>query len=137
MDLIKNPIIIGLVAGGAVYAYLTWQENEKYKKRVRRGSKKPKEQVNLLIPLAVTLITWFIAYAYFSHSETAQAPPNDIFMPLQVKPQMPLPLAPNASYKFTKDVLSDSSDPKSFSMITGGVTVPNKLPDVLLEIYDK
>jgi len=145
MDIVKNPIIIGLFAGAITYLYMSWTIDEEHKKREKKHkNKKEKEDVNLFIPLVVAVIFWFIAYAYFEYQPDANnstithLPINDTFLPQTVgnnKHPLPLPIAPLASYKFTKDVVdSVSSDPKSFSLLTQGVTVPQNLPDVLIDM---
>src|SRR5690554_3716736 len=61
MDIIKNPIVIGLVVGGLTYWYLKTQadkENEKHKKY----PKYVKKEVNLIIPAVMTVLAWFLAY---------------------------------------------------------------------------
>jgi hypothetical protein len=133
MEIVKNPIIIGLLAGTVTYAYLTWDINEKNKKKSKKGHSK--KEVNLLIPLVVAVIGWFIAYAYFQYNGENEN--SDIIIPNITGTRKPLPLPINRtpSYRFTKDVISESSDPKSFSLLTGGVTVPSKLPDVLIDMY--
>lgn len=135
MDIVKNPVIIGLLAGTITYAYLTWSLTEKNKKRQKKGKKK--EEVNLLIPLVVAVIGWFIMYAYFEQSSEKQSSmlPMNYFDKAHTRIQMPLPIAPKAGYKFVGDVVSESSDPKSFSLLAGGgISIPTKLPDVLLEL---
>jgi hypothetical protein len=136
MDIVKNPVIIGLLAGTITYAYLTWSLTEKNKKRQKKGQKK--EEVNLIIPLVVTIIGWFIAYAYFEHAPEKQPHPSSLnFLEKthNVRMPMPLPIAPQPGYKFVGDVVSESSDPKSFSLLAGGgISIPTKLPDVLLEL---
>lgn len=131
MDVIKNPIIIGLLAGTITYIYLSWNNNEKSKKK----SKKNQKEVNLLIPLVVAVIGWFITYAYFQYSNENDN--SDIIIPhiSGNRRPIPLPMSKTPSYRFVKDVISESSDPKSFSLMTSGVTVPTKLPDVLMEMY--
>jgi len=138
MEIVKNPIIIGIFAGACTYAYLQWDINEKNKKRKhKKGSKKDKEEVNLLIPLVVSIIAWFIAYAYFEYKPESNEN-TDIVIPdlyTRPRPPLPLPITNGPGYKFVKDVVSESSEPRSFSLLTGGVTVPTKFPDVLLDMY--
>ncbi len=132
MDIVKNPIIIAVVAGVAVYVYLSWKSNNKKKH-------KKKEPVNLLIPLAVAIIAWFMAYAYFGYGLTSSQPSDPLLKlndGLSNKIQLPMPMTVAPSFKFVGDVVS-SSEPRSFSLLTNGITVPDRLPDVLMEVYDK
>ena len=138
MDIIKNPVIIGLTMAVVTYLYLTWQKDKKDKKNKKHKTGKKEEDVNLLIPLVVGFITWFIVYGYFeynqeskkhyTHSSEQQITQNIV--------SNPIPLPPDANYRFTKDVAaSSSSEPKSFSLITSGVTVPKNLPDVMIDMF--
>lgn len=143
--IIKNPIIIGLVAGVITYAYLSWQNEKENKKKKHR---KDKEEVNLLIPLVVSIIMWFIAYAYFEYTPEQPRlgnahvlPPNmnnlrdlDMTQFLGNTSKMPIPVPPTKGYNFTGDVLPEQNDPR-FSLLTTGVNIPKDIPDVWLEMY--
>lgn len=139
MDIVKNPVIIGVFAGVVVYIYMSWSLEEKKKKNKNKSQKE--EQVNLLVPLAVAVIAWFIAYGYFSHSSTEGQQgggdsDKDIGMPKLIP--KPMPVKGESGYRFTGDVMtSSSSDPRSFSMLpSGGITIPSKFPDVMIELFD-
>ena len=144
MDIFKNPIVIGLTFGVITYSYLQMTVNEKNEKnkKSKKNKNKDNESVNLLIPLVVSIIAWFIAYAYFEYSGNGPIDnsdkPNHPFVQEITKRhrlQLPLPLPPSPKYGFVQDELSGSSEPRSFSLINAEVTVPTKLPDVLLEMY--
>lgn len=146
MDIITNPVIIGLLVGAATFGYLSWDccnKNEQNKKKIKKGKMNP-EEVNLLIPLIVTIIAWFIAYAYFEYN-----PAKQFIVPHQIqsgivpigeqmdrvgRTALPLPIPPRQEHLFVRDVISESSDP-SFSIIQSGTIIPRELPDVLLELH--
>jgi hypothetical protein len=145
--IIKNPIIIGLLAGVITYAYLTYEADKNNKKKKHR-KEKDKEEVNLLIPLAVAVIIWFISYAYFEYTPDSGPGSNlqNIYqndgigqmtglIDVNGKRPMPLPIPPASGYRFVKDAIDESSDPKSFSLLTTGVNVPKNIPDVWLEMF--
>ncbi len=137
MDILKNPIILALFAGAVTYAYLQLTLNEQNKKRLKRGKKKI--EINLMIPLVVTVIAWFISYAYFDYNPSTESVieqdiKNYDMIDKTNKRPVPLPVAPEKGYKFIGDLSSDSST-KSFSLLTNGITIPTKMPDVLLEMY--
>jgi heme/copper-type cytochrome/quinol oxidase subunit 2 len=150
MDILKNPIIIGLIAGALAYVYLTWtqnEQNEKYKKKHKKEKKN--EDVNLLIPLVIAIIVWFIAYAYlengtvystdeFNNENNVVNQVGDAYIRphLAQKITLPLPLQvpQTKGYRFVKDVLSDTTEPKEFVMLNRGVNVPNHLPDVMIDM---
>lgn len=130
MDIVKNPIVIGLVACILTYVYLSWRAKQAVKNNKSKKSNKPKD-VNLLIPLVVGLIAWFVVYGYIEYNKKPVLDNNPVRQITQ-----PLPIAPNANYRFTKDVIPEtSSEIKSFSLLTGGVNIPTKpLPDVLIDV---
>jgi len=141
--IIKNPIIIGLVAGVITYAYLSWQTDKENKKKKHR---KDKQEVNLIIPLVVSVIMWFIAYAYFEYTPDQQPQLGNAMIRqealnnLNVGPflenthKVPIPIPPTKGYNFTGDVLPESNDPR-FSLLTTGVNIPKDIPDVWLEMF--
>ena len=134
MDIIKNPIIIGLAMGALTYGYLSYTVNEKNEEnsKKKKSKRKEKESVNLMIPLVVAVITWFIVYAYFEYNTESQIN-NPQIMPT-IGESLPIPLPVSPKHGFIKDVMTDTSDPQPFSLINTGMTVPTKLPDVLLDI---
>ena len=101
-----------------------------------KSKDKKKEEVNLLIPLVVGIIVWFVMYGYLEYKSGDVDTVRNTNINYQPIAQ-PLPIAPDATYRFVKDVIpSDSSEIKSFSMLTGGVSVPTKaLPDVMLDMF--
>lgn len=135
MDILKNPILIGVTAGAITYGYLTMTVNEKNEKNKKKGKKVEKETVNLLIPFVVGVIAWFVSYAYFEYSCETKSNNTAQEIGMSQIPVLPIPLPPSPKYNFIKDIISESSDPQQFSLVNPGVTVPNKLPDVLMEMY--
>jgi hypothetical protein len=124
------------------YAYLSWQTEKENKKKKHR---KDKEEVNLIIPLVVSIIMWFIAYAYFEYTPEQPQIGNamirqDALNNLNVGPflenthKVPIPIPPTKGYNFTGDVLPESNDPR-FSLLTTGVNIPKDIPDVWLEMF--
>lgn len=141
MDIVKNPIVIAILAGALTYAYLVWNAEEKIDKK---KNKKTKKDINLYIPLIVAVIAWFLAYAYFEYSVNPTSGSNimaggDIIFDDQIvtkRKPMPLPKSHNIGHKFIGDIVSDSSSTRSFSLLptNGAVPIPKELPDVLLRM---
>lgn len=135
LDIIKNPVIIGMTVGILTYLYMTWENDKKYKK-----NPKLKKPVNLLIPGVTAIIAWFIAYNYSNQSSPTESTNLS---------QLP-PSLPNSGFKLIGDnmqpstmsikppksslSLSDDST-RSYQLIGKGVNVPNnlKLPDEFIE----
>jgi flagellar basal body-associated protein FliL len=135
MDIVRNPVVIGLFVGTMTYAYLSHSAKDKNK----NDKNYKKQKINLMIPLVMALIGWFIAYAYFENKNDKIVPAAETqsAMVSRNNIQLPLPISPSPQH-FIKDVVSESttSDPKSFELLKGGssVNIPDNLPDVFLEM---
>lgn len=128
MDIIKNPVVIGLVVAVLTYLYLTWRQKkqEKLNKHKKGKNNKKSKYVSLIIPGVVGVIVFFIAYGYFEYNKKSvqpSLPTNNVSLPLPVVP----------GYKLVKDVSSDQI--RSFSLANKGVKIPSKLPDVFIETF--
>ncbi len=66
MDIIKNPIILAVLAGTIAYLYLYYNKQSK---------EKSKESINLMYPGIVALITLVSSYLFFS-SKTENVSPE-------------------------------------------------------------
>lgn len=127
LDILKNPVLIGLVAGVIAYLffYLRETEDEKRKKGVFDN-----KNVKFVTPIAVAVIVWFISFQYLDERETPiTIPQQDIPMP-NIEDQIQVGGIHNS--------LSDSV--RSFHLVGKGITLPSKasldnLPDVFLETY--
>ena len=109
---------------------MDWKINKHNKK------KNKKKQVNLLIPFAVAIVTWFIAFAYSNNSDETMSAIT-----------ITAPVVENLDKKVgstNNDInikipvpVSETSDPVSFNLVQNGVQIPNTLPDlpdVMLEM---
>lgn len=132
MDVLKNPMVIGLTIATITYAYLNMSINEKNKRNKLKKKDKKIEKVNLLIPLVMGLIGWFIAYAYFEYNDDSIKTDNNVLN--KINP-LPLPLPPSPKYNFIKDLISESSEPQAYTLINQGVNIPHNIPDVILDMY--
>jgi H+/Cl- antiporter ClcA len=125
LDILKNPVIIGLFAGVLTYIYLWWCLKEDNKRR-KNKNKKIKKDVNLIIPSVIAVIVWFITYGYFEYN-TKESRPREMAIE---HPDVP------KTYKLVKDN-SSSDNVASFSLLNRGISVPNKpIPDVFIETYN-
>jgi hypothetical protein len=146
LEIIKNPILLGVVAGCLTYLYLLWQSEQKPGHKHDR--EKTKKEISLFLPLIVGIIVCIITYGYFYISPTTDiSNMNDItnttvsevkLDSLNVKTSTVVP-----KYKFVSDVpISNnlsSESPSSFHLISKGMNIPNKpidVPDVFIETYD-
>jgi len=144
--IIKNPIIIGLVAGLLTYIYLKWK-NDKNNEEISDieideetdEPKKPKKQskVNLLIPLAVAIVFWFISYAYFFSNDDNNdniSDGNGNGETIVIKSNNDI-VGGNDVFSEKSDSFQKTTSPSSFSLVQdGGIQIPNKLPDILFEM---
>ena len=76
MDLLKNPVIIGIIFGILCYIYLKWDADKKNLQNKNNKNFTP-QKVNLMIPLAIGLLGWFIAHNYYLNNITNITEEND------------------------------------------------------------
>lgn len=128
-DIIKNPILIGLIAGLLSYMYLKWKTDKYNKKKLK------KKKINLLIPFALFAVFWFISHAYFSFDENEKLSNiviDEIVEASNIQNKPPI-TRNNAAQQIIK-ILSDTSDAHSFNLVSNGVQIPSNLPDILFEM---
>ena len=130
IEILKNPVIIGLLAGAIVYNYMAWNRKKEIEKRLKKGKKIKEEQKynDIIIPSIVAIIVWFIAFAYFNYKEEKIGQIGQIGQignPNQPKINLP-PIQSLQPQNSPSDIAH------SFTMInktTTGVTMP---PDVIV-----
>lgn len=61
LDLLKNPIVLGVLASIITYLYMYWQENQRHKK----NPKSVKKSINIMTPGVVGALVWFASGSYF------------------------------------------------------------------------
>lgn len=129
IDIVKNPVIIGLIAGVFTYIYMKWKYNKKDKKNKKNKNNKnnKKKDVNLLIPLAIFILFWFISYAYFSSSDAEKSYDID---KIQNAKDIKIEVA-----KTKLDSHSSNDEPLSFKLVSNGVYIPSQLPEIMFEMY--
>ena len=124
--LIKNPVIIALVAGVLVYAYMAWNKKQENEKRLKRGKKIKEENKydNIIIPGVTAVIVWFIAYGYFNNNKSS----GDI--QIEGNQEMSPP-----QFRLAKESASNSDIRRSFTLVnkTGGISLPT-VPDMFVDL---
>ena len=60
LDILKNPLILGLLVAAGIYMYMYWEMEKKYKK----NPKIKRKPVSILTPGIIGIIVWFIASSY-------------------------------------------------------------------------
>ena len=65
IQLLKNPIIIGLLALGITYGHLYYKEN----KRRKENPKSKKRKVDWSTPAIVGALCWFLSASYFDDGD--------------------------------------------------------------------
>lgn len=68
IDILKNPIVIGVFVATSTYLYMWYSEN----KRMVKNPKTKKKPVNVITPLVIGVITWFIASSYLKNQDSTQ-----------------------------------------------------------------
>lgn len=154
MDLLKNPVIIGIIFGIISYIYLKWDTDKKNAENKDKHLK-PKK-VNLIIPLAIGLLGWFIAHNYHLNNNSNVSEEND-FNISKISPtnligggiggninnNMNNMNNFNNTNTFNNAELANLNNPflkqtfptQTFMINKGGINIPNNvdLPDVFLE----
>ena len=133
VEILKNPVIFGLLAGAIVYNYMAWNRKKEIEKRLKKGKKiKESQKYNdIIISSIVAVIVWFISFAYFNHKEEKLGNIGQISQPMnnpQIQSKINIP--PVQSLQPLN--ASPSEIAHSFTMVNKtatGVTMP---PDVLL-----
>lgn len=119
VEIIKNPVILGLFAGVLTYGYLWWSNSDD-KKKIK--GKKQKKEISLIIPAIIMCIVWFLSYGYFEYG-------NDQSHEKSI----------SGDFKPIKGGVSSQSsgndDIRSFSLINKGLNIPSKLPDVFIGTF--
>jgi len=136
VEILKNPVIIGLLAGAIVYNYMAWNRKKEIEKRLKKGKKIKEEQKynDIIIPSIVAVIVWFISFAYFNYKDEKSGQigqigqigkPVQSIQPIQSKISVP-------SIQSLQPQNSPSDIAHSFTMVNKnalGVTMP---PDVIV-----
>lgn len=149
LDIIKNPVIIGLTMGVLVYLYFKWEAS---KKENQDKNKDKRKDSNLLIPLFIGIATWFIAHNYYEKYNFDEVISNNINNNANYQIPERLELSEAAMINVDTNLVNNLHQPlfnntnhslfnnttqPTFHLLKKGVTIPNNiaLPDVLLEKF--
>jgi heme/copper-type cytochrome/quinol oxidase subunit 2 len=125
--LVKNPVVLAVVAGVIVYAYMAWNKKQEDEKRLKKGKKIREENKynNIIIPGVTAVIVWFIAYGYF----------NNVTIGKPVEEVTPTKLINPLQYRVARESPSSSDKRRSFTLVnkTGGISLPT-VPDMFLQL---
>ena len=130
IDVIKNPVIIGLIAGVLTYIFILWYYKEKIKKDPRY-----RRTYAIFIPIFVGVIAWIISYIYFSYNSVEvmeeinmSQTGGDIFAN-----------SLNNNIKINADTslkeLSNKIKTNKSYQVNKGLNIPDNLPDVFIENF--
>ena len=123
--IIKNPVLIAVVAGVLAYSYMAWKRKEQLKKSKKARNSKKLKYVDIILPGIVAVIVWFLAYGYLHYNiESVNGQELNLLNQAERVP----------TYRLVNDV---SVTPTSFTLLNpvGGITCPSKLPDVFIEPF--
>ena len=130
--IIKNPVIIALVVGIIIYSYMSWTRKQENEKRLKKGKKIKRENKydNIIIPIVGAVITWFIAYGYFTHVNKQSNTAVPEIVQNNAIPSMPMMQQP--TFKMAPESNSTSASLVLVNKSNGGITLPSQLPDVFI-----
>ena len=63
-DILKSPIVLGLLAAATTYAYMYWEQENKYKK----DPSLPKKPISIWTPGIIGIVVWFCATSFMGES---------------------------------------------------------------------
>lgn len=126
MNIVKNPVFIGVITGVVIYLYLKYQLDEKNKKLIKKKKKISETDVNLMIPLVAGALAWFFSMNYFEDEEETEF----TGIPMSISKQAEIKEFDNELKKIVES-LTDSVE--SYQILGKGLNIPNKLPDVFIE----
>jgi hypothetical protein len=127
-NIFKNPIIIGLIFGTIAYLYLLKQKHDKEKKAKKNKNKKVKiEEPNILIPVAVSIISGCFVWYYFGKSAQTVLPNNNMTVENLAK-------EPLQNEEIIDSLTGESNNSVSYHLVGKGINMPNNLPDVFLDM---
>lgn len=141
INIFKNPVVIGLIAGTLAYLYLWWTSEKITDERKKTEARK---SVSIIIPIIVAVVAWFAAYMYFGNTDTSSNTLDNTVSGTTPIAGINLSRSngaftvpdnvANLSINENIDIVYSSSDPaKSFHLIGKGINIPHKLPDVFIE----
>jgi hypothetical protein len=68
-EMLKNPIVLGIITAGVVYGYLYYERYTKQEALKTQGQTVPDESISLYKPAIAGVVVWFLATQYFSAEE--------------------------------------------------------------------
>jgi hypothetical protein len=124
-DILKNPIIIGILVGISAYLYLKWAKKPKKNKKNKQNKYKP----NIIIPLTLGIIAGLGVWYYFSYTSNQST---------VIKPEKTMTVETLAKEPLKVDVIDSltgqSNNSVSYHLVGKGINFPNNLPDVFLDM---
>lgn len=122
LEILKNPIVLGILASAITYMYLLW---DKKKKAAKKTDGEIKKDINLMIPLIAGITVCIVAYIVFCSNVSA------------VSYDIPQVDSLDIKYKFSDEMIkNDSASVGEIRLVSRGVNIPNRvIPAVFMETY--
>lgn len=117
MNIIKNPIIIGLFFGILTYIYMVFFHS-KYTKKYKKNNKTKKKIVyknpSFFYPIIVFSLSWLIAFIFLDDDDDVNILNKNF--------------NEEKSYELRNDD-NENDDTRSFRMLKTGINIPRNLPN--------
>jgi len=118
MDIIKNPIVIGIIVGALVYICLKWYYYKQNNDDKKDGQTKTNTEVSIIPPIVAGVVAYFLSYYFLNKCDKSGVTLIDV-----------------PSNKNVTKTNSISESPQTFYLVNKGVNIPNKLPDILIDTF--
>ncbi len=136
IEIIKNPVIIGLTIGILTYIYLRWEQSKNPLEKNKR------KDTNLLIPLGLGVASWFIAHNYFEDYNFTNDQEGSNYVANIIDAGIPPKIQIESGFgggdaSLVNNINSVKQVQNSYHVLKRGVSVPQSfdMPDVLLENF--
>jgi hypothetical protein len=122
MKIIKNPIILGIIAAILVYLYLSYEEENKVENKVKNKLKKRKP-ISILTPGVIGIIVWFIG---------SSCGPGEIKVENKIEKSIDLPVnlqnslvgGDKSSVMIKENIMKDNLNLKQMRPLTSELNLP-------------
>lgn len=124
LDIVKNPIFIGIFGAIITYSYFYWTDNNNEKAHDNKKKKNSNTTYHILVSLCVGLILGFGSYIYFDMAGAGQGTNSNSNS-----------IANENSSLHDTPIIAPKTN--SLNVPSKSLVIPQSLPDVFIETFDQ